>query len=131
MSQYEGDLEEKKFLGSGGYVYAKLTEQEEIKANLEVAHLFLGSVGRLSEVGFQDITAIRKYFFYATSLVLLVLINEHTMLYFHTSIVNNIYTIFFRFSLSEEELKYSGRLILSIHQIDDTTTASLNLQTRL
>ena len=56
MSQYEGDLEEKKFLGSGGYVYAKLTEQEEIKANLEVAHLFLGSVGRLSEVGFQDIT---------------------------------------------------------------------------
>jgi hypothetical protein len=29
MSQDEEDLEEKKLLGSGGYVYAKLTEQEE------------------------------------------------------------------------------------------------------
>jgi hypothetical protein len=43
------DLEEKKLLGSGGYVYAKLTEQEEINANLGVPHLFLGNVGRLSE----------------------------------------------------------------------------------
>ena len=40
--------EEKKLLGSGGYVYAKLTEQEEIKASLGVPHLFLGNVGRLS-----------------------------------------------------------------------------------
>jgi hypothetical protein len=53
MSQYEGDLEEKKFLGSGGYVYAKLTEQEEIRANLGVPHLFLGNIGRLSEDRFS------------------------------------------------------------------------------
>ena len=30
MAQNE-DLEEKKLLGSGGYAFAKLTEQEEIK----------------------------------------------------------------------------------------------------
>jgi hypothetical protein len=42
------DEEEKKLLGSGGYVYAKLTEQEEIKASLGVSHLFLGNVKRLS-----------------------------------------------------------------------------------
>jgi hypothetical protein len=29
------DLEEKKLLGSGGYAFAKLTEQEEIKQVLE------------------------------------------------------------------------------------------------
>ena len=63
MSQNGEDLEEKKLLGSGGYVYAKLTEQEEIKANLGVPHLFLGNVGRLSEERFsiyyfQYITAI-------------------------------------------------------------------------
>jgi hypothetical protein len=28
-----GDLEEKKLLGSGGYAIAKLTEQEELRAN--------------------------------------------------------------------------------------------------
>jgi hypothetical protein len=28
------DLEEKKLLGSGGYAFAKLTEQEEFRANL-------------------------------------------------------------------------------------------------
>ena len=28
------DLEEKKLLGSGGYVLAKLTEQEELRASL-------------------------------------------------------------------------------------------------
>jgi hypothetical protein len=53
MSQNGEDLEEKKLLGSGGYVYAKLTEQEEIKANLGVPHLFLGNVGRLSEERFS------------------------------------------------------------------------------
>jgi hypothetical protein len=52
MSQNE-DLEEKKLLGSGGYVYAKLTEQEEIKANLGVPHLFLGNIGRLSKERFS------------------------------------------------------------------------------
>jgi hypothetical protein len=48
MIRDEEDLEEKKLLGSGGYVYAKLTEQEEINASLGVPHLFLGNVGRLS-----------------------------------------------------------------------------------
>jgi hypothetical protein len=39
------DLEEKKLLGSGGYAFAKLTEQEEIKASLRVPQIFLGNVG--------------------------------------------------------------------------------------
>ena len=47
------DLEEKKFLGSGGYAYAKLTEQEEIKASLGVPQIFLGNVGRLNEDRFS------------------------------------------------------------------------------
>jgi hypothetical protein len=34
------NLEEKKLLGSGGHAFAKLTEQEEIKANLGVPHIF-------------------------------------------------------------------------------------------
>jgi hypothetical protein len=42
------DLEEKKFLGSGGYAFAKLTEQEEIKASLGVPQIFLGNIGRLN-----------------------------------------------------------------------------------
>jgi hypothetical protein len=45
---HDEDLEVKKLLGSGGYVSAKLTEQEEIKASLGVPHLFLGNVGRLN-----------------------------------------------------------------------------------
>ena len=53
MSQNEEDLEEKKLLGSGGYVFAKLTEQYEIKANVGVPHLSLGNVGRLSEERFS------------------------------------------------------------------------------
>ena len=62
MSQYEGDLEEKKFLGSGDYAFAKLTEQEKIKANLEVAHLFLGNEGRLSEDRFSRYYGNKKIF---------------------------------------------------------------------
>ena len=54
MSKNE-DLEEKKLLGSGGYVLAKLTEQEEIKASLGVPHIFLGNVGRLNEDRFSNI----------------------------------------------------------------------------
>jgi hypothetical protein len=46
------DLEEKKLLGSGGYVFAKLTEQEEIKASLGVPQIFLGNIGRLDEARF-------------------------------------------------------------------------------
>ncbi|MGC2307005.1 MAG: hypothetical protein WA461_01265 [Nitrososphaeraceae archaeon] len=49
MGQNNEDLEEKKLLGSGGYAIAKLTEEEEMKANLGVPHLFLGNVGRLAE----------------------------------------------------------------------------------
>ncbi len=39
MTQNEEDLEEKKLLGSGGFAFAKLTEEEEIKANLEL-HIY-------------------------------------------------------------------------------------------
>jgi DNA-directed RNA polymerase subunit RPC12/RpoP len=52
MSDSE-DLEEKKLLGSGGYAFAKLTEQEEIKASLGVPQIFLGNVGRLNEDRFS------------------------------------------------------------------------------
>jgi hypothetical protein len=48
MGQNE-DLEEKKLLGSGGYAFAKLTEQEEVKASLGVPQIFLSNVPRLSE----------------------------------------------------------------------------------
>jgi hypothetical protein len=48
MSENE-DLEEKKLLGSGGYALAKITEREEIKANLGIPQIFLANVGRLSE----------------------------------------------------------------------------------
>ena len=34
------DLEEKKLLGSGGYAFAKLTEEGEIKASLGVPQIF-------------------------------------------------------------------------------------------
>ena len=46
------DLEEKKLLGSGGYAFAKLTEQEEVKAGLGVPQIFLGNIGRLNEARF-------------------------------------------------------------------------------
>jgi hypothetical protein len=47
------DLEEKKLLGSGGYAFAKLTEQEELRASLGVPQIFLANVGRLSENRFS------------------------------------------------------------------------------
>jgi hypothetical protein len=47
------DLEEKKLLGSGRYAFAKLTEEEETKANLGVPHVFLGNIGRLSKERFS------------------------------------------------------------------------------
>jgi hypothetical protein len=43
------DLEEKKVLGSGGYAFVNLTEDEELKFNLGVPHLFLGNIGRLDK----------------------------------------------------------------------------------
>ena len=46
------DLDERKLLGSGGYAFAKITEEEEIKANLGIPQIFLANVGRLSEERF-------------------------------------------------------------------------------
>lgn len=53
MAGANEDLEEKKLLGSGGYAFAKLTEQEEIGASLGVPHVFLAKVGRLGEDRFS------------------------------------------------------------------------------
>jgi hypothetical protein len=39
------DLEEKKLLSSGGYAFAKLTEEEEVKASFGVPQIFLGNIG--------------------------------------------------------------------------------------
>ena len=47
--RHNEDLEEKKLLGSGGYAFAKLTEQEELKASLGVPQIFLSIIGRLNE----------------------------------------------------------------------------------
>ena len=47
------DLEEKKLLGSGGYVLAKLTEQEELRASLGVPQIFLANIDRLNEDRFS------------------------------------------------------------------------------
>jgi len=52
MNQNDKNLEEKKLLGSGGHAFAKLTEQEELKASVGVPQIFLGNVGRLSEERF-------------------------------------------------------------------------------
>ncbi len=52
MGQSE-DLEEKKLLGSGGYVFAKLTEQEELRASLGVPQIFLANVEGLNEDRFS------------------------------------------------------------------------------
>ena len=40
-------------MGSGGYVFAKLTEQEELRASLGVPQIFLANVGRLDEDRFS------------------------------------------------------------------------------
>ena len=53
-----GEIEEKKLLGSGGYAIAKLTGQEESRANVGVPQIFLANVGRLTETVFQNIIAI-------------------------------------------------------------------------
>jgi hypothetical protein len=48
-----GDLEEKKLLGSGGYAIAKLTKQQESWTNVGVPQIFLANVGRLTEDSFS------------------------------------------------------------------------------
>ena len=43
------DLREKKLRGSGGYVFANVTDEEQKKGNLGGPELFLAGIGRLSE----------------------------------------------------------------------------------
>jgi hypothetical protein len=52
------DLEEKRVLGSGGYAFVYLTEDEELKFNLGLPHLFFGNIGRLDKKDSQNITVI-------------------------------------------------------------------------
>lgn len=47
------DLSDKKLRGSGGYVIAKITEEEQKKGNLGGPDLFLAGVGRLKEDRFS------------------------------------------------------------------------------
>jgi sporulation protein YlmC with PRC-barrel domain len=47
------DLQEKKLRGSGGYVNAKVTEEEQRRGNLGGPELFLAGVGRLDETRFS------------------------------------------------------------------------------
>lgn len=49
----DNSLTEKKLRGSGGYVYAKVTQEEQKKGNLGGPDLFLAGVGRLSEDRFS------------------------------------------------------------------------------
>jgi hypothetical protein len=48
----EDDREGTKLLGSGGYAFANLTEQEVAKASLGVPQIFLSKIGRLNEARF-------------------------------------------------------------------------------
>jgi hypothetical protein len=58
-----GDLEEKKLLGSGGYAIAKLTKQQESRANVGVSQIFLANVGiRKSPLVIRVITDSSKRF---------------------------------------------------------------------
>jgi sporulation protein YlmC with PRC-barrel domain len=47
------DLREKKLRGSGGYVFANVTDEEQKKGNLGGPELFLAGVGRLNEDRFS------------------------------------------------------------------------------
>jgi sporulation protein YlmC with PRC-barrel domain len=47
------DLSDKKLRGSGGYVFAKITDEEQKKGNLGGPDLFLAGVGRLKEDRFS------------------------------------------------------------------------------
>jgi sporulation protein YlmC with PRC-barrel domain len=49
----DNSLTEKKLRGSGGYVFAKVTEEEQKKGNLGGPELFLAGVGRLNEDRFS------------------------------------------------------------------------------
>jgi sporulation protein YlmC with PRC-barrel domain/DNA-directed RNA polymerase subunit RPC12/RpoP len=56
MMSEEGGQSEKKLRGSGGFVYAKVTDAEQKKGNLGGPELFLAGIGRLPEERFS------KYF---------------------------------------------------------------------
>lgn len=49
MSSEDNGLQEKKLRGSGGYVYAKVTEEEQKRGNLGGPELFIAGVGRLEQ----------------------------------------------------------------------------------
>jgi len=53
MTSEENDLREKKLRGSGGYVLANVTDEEQKKGNLGGPELFLAGVGRLNEDRFS------------------------------------------------------------------------------
>jgi hypothetical protein len=42
------DLEEKKLLGSGGYGFAGLKEQEELRASFGLPQIFIDNIERLN-----------------------------------------------------------------------------------
>jgi hypothetical protein len=58
MMSEEDTLREKKLRGSGGFVYAKVTDDEQKKGNLGGPELFLAGIGRLPEKDFQNISVI-------------------------------------------------------------------------
>jgi sporulation protein YlmC with PRC-barrel domain len=53
MMSEGNDLREKKLRGSGGYVFANVTDEEQKKGNLGGPELFLAGVGRLNEERFS------------------------------------------------------------------------------
>ena len=53
MMSEGNDLREKKLRGSGGYVFANVTDEEQKKGNLGGPELFLAGVGRLNEDRFS------------------------------------------------------------------------------
>ena len=56
MISEEHNLREKKLRGSGGYVFAKVTDEEQKRGNLGGPELFLAGIGRLPDERFS------KYF---------------------------------------------------------------------
>ena len=53
MMSEGNSLREKKLRGSGGYAYAKVTDEEQKKGNLGGPELFLAGIGRLAEDQFS------------------------------------------------------------------------------
>ena len=53
MTNEDSGLQEKKLRGSGGYVYAKVTEEEQKRGNLGGPELFIAGVGRLEQDRFS------------------------------------------------------------------------------